>query len=92
MASLSLALGLSDEMQALAGGIRMECMFVDEGFGSLDEDSLKLALRALSSLSEGRCLVGLISHVAYLKERIARQILVTKRREGGSTLSLRIDA
>ena len=92
MASLSLALGLSDEMQALAGGIRMECMFVDEGFGSLDEDSLKLALHALKSLSEGRCLVGVISHVAYLKERIERQILVTKRREGGSTLSLRIDA
>ncbi len=88
MASLSLALGLSDEMQALAGGIRMECMFVDEGFGSLDEESLKLALRALSSLSEGRCLVGVISHVAYLKERIAKQILVTKRREGGSRFSL----
>ena len=91
MASLSLALGLSDEMQALAGGIRMECMFVDEGFGSLDEESLKLALRALSSLSEGRCLVGVISHVAYLKERIGKQILVTKRREGGSRFSLCIN-
>lgn len=91
MASLSLALGLSDEMQALAGGIRMECMFVDEGFGSLDEESLKLALRALSLLSEGRCLVGVISHVAYLKERIGKQILVTKRREGGSRFSLCIN-
>ncbi len=91
MASLSLALGLSDEMQAQAGGIRMECMFVDEGFGSLDEESLKLALRALTSLSEGQCLVGLISHVSYLKERIEKQILVTKRREGGSAVTLRLE-
>ncbi len=92
MASLSLALGLSDEMQAAAGGIRMECMFVDEGFGSLDEESLKLALRALTALSEGRTLVGVISHVAYLKERIPNQILVTKQRNGGSTISLHLNS
>lgn len=92
MASLSLALGLSDEMQAAAGGIRMECMFVDEGFGSLDEESLKLALRALTALSEGRTLVGVISHVAYLKERILNQILVTKQRNGGSTISLHLNS
>ena len=92
MASLSLALGLSDEMQAAAGGIRMECMFVDEGFGSLDEESLKLALRALTALSEGRTLVGVISHVAYLKERIPDQILVTKQRNGGSTISLHLNS
>ncbi len=91
MASLSLALGLSDEMQAQAGGIRMECMFVDEGFGSLDEDSLKSALRVLTALSDGNCLVGVISHVSYLKERISKQILVSKRREGGSRLTLLVD-
>ncbi len=89
MASLSLALGLSDEMQAAAGGIRMESMFVDEGFGSLDEESLKSALRVLTALSDANCLVGVISHVAYLKERIPKQILVLKQREGGSSVSLR---
>ena len=89
MASLSLALGLSDEMQAAAGGIRMESMFVDEGFGSLDEESLKSALRVLTALSDTNCLVGVISHVAYLKERIPKQILVLKQREGGSSVSLR---
>ncbi|MBQ8510333.1 MAG: SMC family ATPase [Clostridia bacterium] len=84
MASLSLALGLSDEIQASAGGIRLDCMFVDEGFGSLDEETLGQALRALISLTEGNRLVGIISHVAELKDRIDRQIVVTKDRMGGS--------
>lgn len=83
-ASLSLALGLSDEIQSTAGGIRLDTMFVDEGFGSLDEESLRQAIRALSSLSEGHRLVGIISHVGELKERIDRQIVVTKERSGGS--------
>lgn len=83
-ASLSLALGLSDEIQASAGGIQLDTMFVDEGFGSLDEESLNQALRALDDLSEGNRLVGIISHVAELKERIDRQIVVTKDRQGGS--------
>ena len=83
-ASLSLALGLSDEIQASAGGIQLDTMFVDEGFGSLDEESLNQALRALDDLSEGNRLVGIISHVADLKERIDRQIVVTKDRQGGS--------
>lgn len=85
LASLSLALGLSDEIQANAGGIRLDTMFVDEGFGSLDEDALDQAMRALQNLTEGNRLVGIISHVSELKERIDRQIVVTKHPSGGST-------
>ena len=88
-ASLSLALGLSDEIQSLSGGVQLEAMFVDEGFGSLDEESLDQAIRALSDLTEGNRLVGIISHVAELKERIDRQIIVTKERTGGSHVEIR---
>ncbi|MCM1102563.1 MAG: SMC family ATPase [Clostridium sp.] len=84
LASLSLALGLSDEIQASAGGIRLDTMFVDEGFGSLDEETLEQAMKALAGLTEGNRLVGMISHVAALKERIDRQIVVTKDKSGGS--------
>ena len=84
MASLSLALGLSDEIQSSAGGVRLDTMFVDEGFGSLDEESLDQAMKALSGLAEGNRLVGIISHVAELKNRIDRQIVVTKEQTGGS--------
>lgn len=84
LASLALALGLSDEVQSYAGGVRLDTMFIDEGFGSLDEDTLDCALRALAGLSEGRRLVGLISHVPALKEQIDRKIAVTKDRAGGS--------
>lgn len=76
-ASLSLALGLSDEIQESAGGIQLDTMFVDEGFGSLDESSLQQALKALNDLTEGNRLIGIISHVADLK-KIDRQIIVTK--------------
>lgn len=85
-ASLSLALGLSDEIQSQAGGIRLDTMFVDEGFGSLDEEALNQAVKALSGLAEGNRLVGIISHVGELKERIERQIVVTKQRSGGSAV------
>ncbi|MBQ8371529.1 MAG: SMC family ATPase [Clostridia bacterium] len=85
MASLSLALGLADEVQSEAGGIRLESMFIDEGFGSLDSDTLTLAMRALSGLSGTDRIVGIISHVAELKERIDSRIVVTKRPSGGST-------
>ena len=84
-ASLSLALGLSDEIQARAGGIRLDAMFVDEGFGSLDEDALSQAVRALENLTEGDRLVGIISHVAELKDRIENKIVVTKTRQAGKT-------
>ena len=87
-ASLSLALGLSDEIQSSAGGIRLDTMFVDEGFGSLDEESLRQAIRTLLDLSENNRLVGIISHVAELKERIDRQIVVTKEKTGGSIVEI----
>lgn len=88
-ASLSLALGLSDEIQSSAGGIKLDTMFVDEGFGSLDEESLAQAMKALSSLSEGERLVGIISHVGELKEKIDKQIVVTKMPAGGSKAEIR---
>ena len=87
-ASLSLALGLSDEVQSSAGGIRFDTMFVDEGFGSLDEESLRQAIRALAELTDGNRLVGIISHVAELKERIDKQIVVTKEKSGGSRIEM----
>lgn len=90
-ASLCLALGLSDEIQSSAGGIRLDTMFVDEGFGSLDDESLQQAIKVLSGLSEGNKLVGIISHVGELKERIEKQIVVTKDRAGGSRAEMNCD-
>lgn len=90
-ASLSLALGLSDEIQASAGGIRLDSMFVDEGFGSLDEEALSQAVKALSGLADGHRMVGIISHVAELKERIENKIIVTKQCSGkgvGSSIKI----
>ncbi|MCD8158459.1 MAG: SMC family ATPase [Clostridiales bacterium] len=77
-ASLSLALGLSEEIQSSAGGINIESMFVDEGFGSLDDESLNQAVKALSGLTEGNRLVGIISHVSELKTKIDKQITIKK--------------
>lgn len=88
---MSLALGLSDEIQSYAGGIRLDSMFVDEGFGALDEEALNQAVKALGSLTEGKRMVGIISHVSELKERIDRKIIVTKnktRQEPGSSVRL----
>ena len=90
LASLSLALGLSEEIQANAGGVKLDCMFVDEGFGSLDEDTLQQAMKALGRLTEGDRLVGIISHVAELRRQIDRQIVVKKDPAGGSRAELRI--
>ena len=83
LASLALALGLSDEVQ-MSTGIRLDTMFVDEGFGSLDSEALSKAYSTLAGLTEGNRLVGIISHVAELKERIDKQIVVTKEKGGGS--------
>ena len=83
-ASLALALGLADEIQASAGGIKLDTMFVDEGFGSLDEDSLAQAMKALHSIADHNRLVGIISHVGELKQKIDKQIVVTKDKAGGS--------
>ena len=91
IASLSLALGMSEEIQSSAGGIRMDCLFVDEGFGSLDEDTLAQAMRALNRLTEGNRLIGIISHVAELRGQIDRQIQVRKAPAGGSSVRIVTD-
>ena len=88
MASLSLALGLSDEVQRSAGGIQLNTMFVDEGFGALDEETLNLAIRTLTNLSEQNRLIGIISHVAELKEKIDHQIVVKKDKYSGSKVEI----
>lgn len=90
MASLSLALGLSEEVQCMTGGIQLDTMFVDEGFGSLDEETLSQAMNALTDLADGKRLVGIISHVAAIKDRIDKQIVVRKKISGGSEAELLI--
>ena len=81
-ASLSLALGLSDEIQASAGGIRLDSMFVDEGFGSLEEHAREQAVRVLKEMAGGAKLIGIISHVTELKQEMEDQLLITKDEEG----------
>ncbi|MBR4869848.1 MAG: SMC family ATPase, partial [Oscillospiraceae bacterium] len=89
LASLALALGLSDEVQ-MSTGIHLDTLFVDEGFGSLDSESLSKAYLTLAGLTEGNRLVGIISHVAELKEKIDKQIIVKKDRSGGSRASISV--
>lgn len=84
LASLSLALGLADEIQSASGGIALDTMFVDEGFGSLDETALDQAVQALAGLAQGNRLVGIISHVSELQERIDKKLVVTKDAASGS--------
>lgn len=83
LASLALALGLSDEVQ-MSTGIHLDTLFVDEGFGSLDSEALNKAYNTLAGLTEGNRLVGIISHVAELKEKIDKQIVVKKEKTGES--------
>ena len=82
LASLALALGLSDVVQAQSGAIRMEAMFIDEGFGTLDDNALRNSLQVLADLADGRRLIGIISHVHDLEERIEKQIVVSKTLKG----------
>lgn len=91
LASLSLALGLSDEIQSVSGGITLDTMFVDEGFGSLDETALNQAVYALQNLTEGNRLVGIISHVSELQERIDKKLVVTKDAANTSRVRLVTD-
>lgn len=81
-AALSMALGLLDVVQAMAGGVEIDTVFIDEGFGSLDSESLEQALQVLDRLTAGNRLVGIISHVSELKERIDQKIVVTKGTTG----------
>jgi len=83
-ASLSLALGMSDVIQSYAGGIVVDAMFIDEGFGSLDNESLEQAMNAIMMLSNNNRLIGIISHVNELKDRIDKKIIVKKGANGSS--------
>ena len=85
LASLSLALGLADVVQACAGGVRLDTMFIDEGFGTLDSETLDVALKALFELQKSGRLIGIISHVEELRSRIPARLEVTKTKSGGST-------
>ncbi len=87
-ASLSLALGLSDAIQSAAGGIKLDSMFIDEGFGSLDDESLRKAIDVLSDMTSGGRLIGIISHVSELKNKIDKQLVVTKDRVSGSKVEI----
>lgn len=82
MASLSLALGLSDVVQQSAGGIHLDAMFIDEGFGSLDAEVLELSVRTLSDMADGNRIIGIISHVAELRDQIDKQVRVEKTHSG----------
>lgn len=90
-AALSLALGLSDSVQTMSGGARVETLFIDEGFGSLDADSLQQAIRVLEGLTQGNVMVGVISHVDLLRERIDRKVVVTRDPKKGSSVRLVTD-
>ena len=90
LASLSLALGLADVVQNYAGGIHLDTIFIDEGFGSLDSETLDIAMRALMDLQKGNRLVGIISHVAELQERIPARLEVTKSIDGGSVAAFHV--
>ena len=82
MAALSLALGMADQIQESSATVRLDMMFIDEGFGSLDEHSREQAVRVLQEMAGGSRLIGIISHVTELKQEIEDQLIVTKNEEG----------
>lgn len=84
LASLALALGLSDEVQSTKGGVRIDSMFLDEGFGTLSDEALNNAVNTLASLSDGRISIGVISHVKELERRIDKKLIVTKTPTGSN--------
>ena len=86
-----MALGLADAVTAEAGGLELSTLFVDEGFGSLDPDALDLVMDQLTALRDGGRCVGVVSHVAEMKQRIAERVTVLPRRDGTSTLSCSTD-
>lgn len=87
LASLALALGLAEVVTARAGGVKLDTLFIDEGFGSLDDDTLDLAMRTLDELRQGGRTVGLISHVAAMKEQLPAQLVVEATAQGPSVIS-----
>ena len=91
LASLAMALGLSDTVTAEAGGISLDSLFVDEGFGSLDPESLDMVMGQLEKLRAGGRNVGVVSHVTEMKQRIAERISVRKLPDGSSTLTTTVD-
>nr|WP_242061425.1 SbcC/MukB-like Walker B domain-containing protein [Microbacterium ureisolvens] len=86
LASLALALGLAEVVTSRAGGVRLDTLFVDEGFGSLDDETLDLAMRTLDELRQGGRTVGVISHVAAMKEQLPAQLAVESTPEGPSVV------
>ena len=86
LASLALALGLAEVVTARAGGIRLDTLFIDEGFGSLDDETLDLAMRTLDELRQGGRTVGVISHVASMKDQLPAQVRVTATPRGPSVI------
>ena len=88
MASLSLALGMADAIQSFHGGVEMETIFIDEGFGTLDEETLKQVMKTLEKTASNHRLVGIISHVSELKKRINKKIIVQKTEALGSVVDI----
>ena len=88
MAALSLALGMADQIKQSSAAINLDMMFIDEGFGSLDAQSRQQAIEVLAELAGDSRMVGIISHVTELKEKIEKQIVVTKEKTGGSRVEI----
>ena len=85
MAALSLALGMADQIQERSAAINLDIMFIDEGFGSLDDHARDQAVRVLQQMAGGSKLIGIISHVTELKHEIEDQLVVTRDDRGSHT-------